>query len=675
MRHRYSPHINWQQTLDDVLEVGGADPVEGIARLVAALRPHRTRPEDADSRLQALADRLEAGAPEIRQRLGQLVRRTLSGLRSTETLVEAGVPNDRGFFDEAAARVGRRMLPEVVEADTLRGAIRLVFDRGDDHRWLAAIDPAGWQRMLGLIEITAESVEGIAEPLATAMRALTHHIASLGLHPSITRLTPEVDDPDSPFLALSDIALTYIRSFENAIVGDEDSALLDTLRTLDDCRQHVIRLRAEKHRFGTSLRLTGLTVRLEARIERLDLLLHLSEPIERDFTDSARRLLIALVEAEDTVDHIRPHLRTRTDLLAFQVVEHAARKGSRYITETAGEYARFLGSSLIGGAIVAIFALAKVLLVTTVLKDAAPFADAIVQGLNYAICFVLIALAGGTLATKQPAMTANTLARTMEPRDGEHDVDGLADLVVRVTRSQFISFVGNLGAALPLGIALSWLWTQSFGSPLAGPEKAEALLAELHPWQSGSLIFAAVAGVWLATAGLLSGWLDNRALYARLPERIAGHPLLSRVLGAERATRLGAWSGAKLGKLGGNIFLGFALGGTATVGLVLGLPLDIRHIAFASAHFGLALEVLGPVVIPAYALQVGLGVMLIGLVNFLVSFGMTLTLALRARRFSFDEGGALVWAVVLRFVRRPWRFFVPPRSANASTAAPPATES
>lgn len=634
------------------------DPRARLIATVAGLRAAGA--ERADAALAALCAELEAD-PSRAEALGADIRAALRRSRSTELLVEAGIPAERGFLDGLLLCIGRKLLPEVPPEGSLRGLLRDLFHGPADHVWMAAIDPETARRFLHAVHITAESVAGITPQLAAAIRALAHHVASLGLSPDITRLMPEVDDPDSPFLALSHAVLSYVESFENDVEGDEEPLLDATLAVLDDCRAVVRRLRAEKHRFGTSLRLTGLTRRLMAQIERLDRLLHLTEPVERDFPRCAWLLAVELVQAEHTRSHIRPHLRASADLLAFQVVEHAARTGSKYITETAGQYGRFLVSSLIGGVVVALFALFKIWLD----GDAAPLVEALVFGANYAACFVLIALVGGTLATKQPAMTANTLARTMAPEGGAHDVEALADLIVRVSRSQFVSFVGNVAAALPLGVGLTWLVVALSGAPPADPEKAWGLLAELHPWHSPSIAYAAIAGVFLSTAGLVSGWLDNRNLYRRLPQRIAGHRGLHRLVGPERAARLGGWVGAKLGAMGGNIFLGFCLGSAGSIGLITGLPIDIRHIAFASAHFGMALATLGAEVPAALVAQVALGVGLIGLFNFLVSFGLTLTVALTARRFSFGESRALLWAVARRFLRRPWRFFLPPRGSAA----------
>ena len=206
------------------------------------------------------------------------------------------------------------------------------------------------------------------------------------------------------------------------------------------------------------------------------------------------------------------------------------------------------------------------------------------------------------------------------------------------------------------------------GETVADPAKATAMLEALHPWQSGTVAFAAIAGVFLFLAGLISGWVDNRNLYSHLPERVARHPGIRGVLGEERAHRIGAFLDRNLGVLAGNVFLGFALGSTGTLGEILGLPLDIRHIAFASAEFGTALEVLQFGVAWSVVWPVAVGVAAIGLVNFLVSFGLSLATALESRRITWRETRTLLIHLVGRFLMRPWDWFFPPKTPAAEGA-------
>lgn len=617
--------------------------------------------------MAALAGFLEAGRATGSADgafLGDLLRRVLRDARSVHTLTDEGIPSShQGFWSELAGRVGRRLLPDPEDPSSLSAVLHAVFAEQDDHVWVRRVPTVQWARLLSVIGVTAESVTGVDPDLASAIRVLAHHVASLGLSPEITERLPHLEGPRSPFLAISAAVSRYLESFENEVAGDEEPLLDAALALLAECREAVELLRDEKDVFGTNLSLTIRSYRLLRQIERLDVLLHLTEPEERDFQGSAVRLFRTLVRAVNTRNQVVPHIRESADLLAYQVVEFAARKGSRYITRSPREYGLFFVSSLGGGLIVAVFALLKVLLDTLYVSLAA---EALLFGINYSICFVLIYLTGSTLATKQPAMTANTLARTLGGT-ADHDIAALQELVVRTWRSQFISFVGNLVMAFPVALALTWAFYELGGRPPATPEKAAALLEGLHPWRSGALAYAAVAGVFLFAAGLVSGYVDNRNRYGRIPLRLARHPLLRRLVGRTGAERFAAFVERNLGVLAGNVFLGFCLGSAGTVGEILGLPFDIRHIAFASAHFGLAVEVLGWAVPWALALEITLGVLLIGLVNFLVSFGLSLALAMESRQVTFRETRALVRGLLLHLLRRPLDYFVPPLRRRKST--------
>ncbi len=658
------PLPDWPGVLDAVRQRATVDPVEALAMLVDTLRPP-DEPADVNARLTALCDALEAAPDGLRHTLGRLVRTTLTGVRAVDCLVDAGIPGGHGFFDELGRRVGRRVLPELDAPDALGPLVRRVFRAREDAHWLAALDPMVFKRFLELVAIRAETVRGVAEPLAHAVRVLAHHIASLGLQPELTRVVP-VGAAGSPFLALSARVLSYLDSFENEVEGDEPALLDVCFATLAECREMVLYVRGNKHIHGTSLRSTTLSLRLLSQIERLDLLLHLTEPVEQAFPESVRRLLAALVDAEHTRNHVGRHLRQSADLLALQVVEHAARKGRKYIAHTGKAYLHFLLASLGGGVIVAIFAFAKIELGRLDLSLAA---RALLYGFNYALCFALIYLTGAKLATKQPAMTANTIARSMDGPAGERQIEGLAEVIVRVWRSQFISFVGNIGAAFPLGVLMSWAMLALLDTPAAAPATAQYLIDGVHPFASGALYYAAIAGVFLSLAGLLSGYLDNRNLYRRLPERISHHPRLVRLLGEGRAARLGQFVDDHLGALGGNIFLGFCLGAAGTVGQILGLPFDIRHIAFSSAHFGMALDSLGWAVAPGLIAISAAGVLMIGAVNFLVSFGLTFSIAVESRRLTFSEARELFGLLGWRLIRQPWAFFIPARPLTPRAAA------
>jgi len=274
---------------------------------------------------------------------------------------------------------------------------------------------------------------------------------------------------------------------------------------------------------------------------------------------------------------------------------------------------------------------------------------------------VLIHVLHMTIATKQPAMTATTLAATLDGRDSrDARLDALAELAAEVSRSQWVSIAGNVTITMLTAFAISLVAVQFTGWSPANATKATHLLHDLHPWQSLALFHAAIAGVYLFLSGLISGYYDNLALYHRVPQRLRRVNWLRFVLGEARLGRLATYVEHNLGALAGNFLFGCMLGFTPIVGVLLGLPLDIRHVAFAAANFAYGLVGLQFDVTLATVLVTFAGVLLVGLVNLAVSFSLALRVALRSRGIAREQTTGLWPRVLRRFIARPRDFLWPP---------------
>jgi site-specific recombinase len=317
-----------------------------------------------------------------------------------------------------------------------------------------------------------------------------------------------------------------------------------------------------------------------------------------------------------------------------------------------------LGAALGAGLVVPFMALAK--LATSALH-APPLVEGVLYSLNYALGFMLIQVLHFSLATKQPAMTAARLAAALDLDSGRRpDVGAMVELAVRVARTQFIAVVGNVILAFPLAWLMCTAALHVSGVPVAGPDKAARMLHDVHPLASLALLHAAIAGVYLFLAGVVSGYNDNLTVFNRISERVARLPWLVRLAGPARAARLGAYLEHNLGGLAGNFAFGFMLGMTGSLGVITGLPLDIRHVTFAAANVGIAAASLEGVPWRT-ALVCALGVGLVGLVNLAVSFSLALLLALKARRVRFRHARPLAASVLRRFLAAPLDFVRPPR--------------
>ena len=172
--------------------------------------------------------------------------------------------------------------------------------------------------------------------------------------------------------------------------------------------------------------------------------------------------------------------------------------------------------------------------------------------------------------------------------------------------------------------------------------------------------------LWVSS--LAAGWFENWVVYRRLPEAIEHHGYGKRV-GRQRMTRIARFLEREAAGFGGSIALGFLLGMVPVFAKFFGLPLDVRHITLSTGSLTLAISSVGIAGVGWGAfLSAVVGIAIIGLLNFGVSFALALVVALRARDVPRGERRTLPGAVLRRFFRRPLEFFYPPRDAGPPQA-------
>ncbi len=108
------------------------------------------------------------------------------------------------------------------------------------------------------------------------------------------------------------------------------------------------------------------------------------------------------------------------------------------------------------------------------------------------------------------------------------------------------------------------------------------------------------------------------------------------------------------------------MGSTASIGLFLGLNLDIRHITFGSGNLALALYGANYVVSDSMLFWGIFGIGIMGLVNFMVSFSLSLGLAFRSRAISLFELRFVTISIWNHFKSRPISFFFPTEKKSKS---------
>ncbi len=188
-------------------------------------------------------------------------------------------------------------------------------------------------------------------------------------------------------------------------------------------------------------------------------------------------------------------------------------------------------------------------------------------------------------------------------------------------------------------------------------------MASFNPLGSGTIFFAALTGVLLWMSSLVAGWFENWVVYRRLPEAIAHHRW-RHTLGSARMARWARFLETQTAGFGGSIALGFLLGMLPVFSKFFGLPLDVRHVTLSSGSLTFSISSVGVDALGwGLVIEAWIGIAIIGLLNFGVSFALALVVALRARDVPRGERRTLPGAVLRRFIKRPFEFFYPPRDA------------
>ena len=661
-----------EQLLSRFADANG-DPGDLFTKLIDEIRPHRLSDVDAARRnLQALCHVLSLNA-EFRLAIRTKLYALSLTHRHSDLYTSTGILPNTSFITECLRRIGHTILPEALDKDLLRSTLRRVFHNPRDGQWVAGVGEDAWLQLIAALRFDEQArSDEMPRPLAEILRSLrilSYWIAAFGMEPELLRLDRALETYDSPFVTQNEELIAYIDAYP-ASWRNPDAEISDDkhLRVLfDQCLGVIERIRKRAGRDGTSIGLTYHLQRLQQLIQRSEELLDILEALRED-PDGATahppivRTFAHLIDEECQRNNLRRHWRNNTQLIALRVTDHASAHGEHYITESRDEYLTMARSAAIGGFIVAFMACFKILLSKA---DLPPLSGALAFCLNYGLGFCLIHILHGTVATKQSAMTANAIAATISQSGGKlRDIENLTGLIARTVRSQLVAILGNVGVAVPLAGLIGYAVFSTTGQHFVDTEKATHLLEEQSLIASGAVFFAAIAGVCLFLAGLINGYFDNYAAYNRVPERILQLHWPRRLLGEYRMKRVANYIGDNLGALSGNLIFGFLLGGTTIFGVLFGLPIDIRHVAFSSAFVGLAVVATDFTPDLRLLLWSVLGVAAIGFINLGVSFALALNIALRSRQVSATPWRMIAGATLRHLWQHPRDFFLPPNKTG-----------
>ena len=647
-----------------------------IADLIAQIRPNRPHQMDAAVKaIQALCYLLNQD-PEKARLLREVILTLLSEHKPISLFLVARHSVFTGFFTEMSRRISHKILPEAIDSAYLIDLFALFFTKTSDEKWVLAVPNEVWEQLIITIRFEDAPTE-IAEPcrqnLLAATQVLSYRISALGLEPELLRNHPELEQHTSPFITQNEELAEFLATPD--VNTDVDTKHI--LVMLDQCEAIISKIRRNSAQTGTSIRLTYLLQRMTQHIKRLETLLriltnntnetlkdlnevHSSEMIQTNANLEIVKLFKELVYSECHKNDVGEHWQENIEVMALRVTENASRTGEHYITNNRTEYFALMRSAMGAGVIVAFMALIKLIVAK---QHFAPLTEAILFSLNYGLGFILIHIMHFTVATKQPAMTAAAIAASIDASDSKSkEMDNLIAMIANTMRSQIIAIFGNVVLAVPVAMLIAWSIFYITGHHLVTPEKAHRILADIDPVHTGSLFYAGIAGVCLFLSGLIVGYHDNLSVYNKIPQRLRALKWLQKIFGAGRLDRVANYIENNLGALAGNFYFGCLLGGASLIGVLLGVPIDIRHISLSSASVGFAVFDLNFMITWQAILYLALSLMLIGFFNLTVSFGLALYVAMKSRKVRFKQWRLLVKNLVSRLNQHPAEFFMAPKA-------------
>lgn len=601
--------------------------------------------------------------------LSLYIKGILKNKRFNKILTDAGILSDSDFFYEVKRRLFAKLIPDQSPKDTLEYVLNQVFYLKTDPIWIQKIPFMQLEELYDVLNfqsiyLTSAPKSPMTE-LVFAIEVLIQRIVGRALESEIIKMVPEYENLESPFIAYQkEFALISNKLLEERrnFISSNDLGYKQLMILHKQCTAYVQNAFKNSEKYGISLRVNQGLLRIRQQLQRLNVLLPM---LALEDTDEAKRdtiqLGFSLITYNCDKTNVKKLINESTQLLSYEVTQHTAITGESYITKDRKDYWKMFWKASGGGVIVAIACILKLFLSKI---DTSAFGHAFLYSMNYVWAFIVIYLCGFTLATKQPAMTASALVRALETgrknkyadEDEKHRV--FAEFFARVFRSQFIAFVGNVIVAFPVALLGIWLIDISFDYNIAYT-KWYKLINDINPVNSPAIFHAAIAGIFLFLSGIIAGSIANRDKHENVYYRIQEHPLLKRSFGRTKTKKIAHIYEKKYAGIISNFWFGIFMGSTSSIGLFLGLDLDIRHITFVSGNLALGLYGANYNVSDELLFWGIFGIGVIGLVNFLVSFGLSLGLAFRSRNIPLSELRIVAASIWKHFKRKPGSFFFP----------------
>ncbi|TKC91047.1 hypothetical protein FAZ69_06675 [Trinickia terrae] len=653
---------------------GTVQPVASDSGDPNAAPRDETRPKSEHTRLRYLFRVLDRN-PEWKANVAGILQATLHESDSISLLCDAGMPVQSGFFGAIFERLQASLIPPAPNQRNLSALVTLMFPEETDAGWIESLPLDVLAQLRALLEFDVAG-SGKHKPVAlsgdllTALHSLICQISSTGLSQTVRS---RLDDEDSrmpldkqPFYRLTRAMLAVEAANAAVDEGREEELQLlhevNYLRVLlDECRAAVDRVFAHLYRNGVSVDIVFQVERMRMRILRAE---HLLDAwMADDNLHEGARLAAELVNANQASQSVAHLFRSNFALLARKMVETSADVGEHYIARDRREYLTMLRMAAGGGLVTVVTVCVKFWITGVHLQS---MIEGLFAGINYAASFTLMHFLHFTLATKQPAMTAPTIARELDGAGTPQGLEAFVSSVIALIRTQSAAIFGNVMLVVPFCLLIQILFHTVLHTDLISPEKAH------HTLQSFSLLgptpfYAALTGVLLWSSSLVAGWADNWFVLHRVGDALAYNRRLRMTLGAAGAAKLAKFCRSNISGVVGNVGLGLMLGLVPSILTAFAFSFEVRHVTLSSGSIAIAAGVLGTGILRTgefWWAVAGAGSMAI--LNVAVSFALAFYMAVRSRSLRPTAVRSLIGAVRNAVLRNPLQLVWPVKAAGES---------
>lgn len=595
--------------------------------------------------------------PIIKEKLIEQLNIIFRNIYMQKFMTDFRIFSDDKLLTLFLRQIWSKILPQISDDQTLLSLSNAVLYSKANHNFVKLIPVDRWLKFYEALfksDVIICNKEYVKKQIREGALILIDRIVGGAADTEIFKLSYIKNIEDNPFQKLAKNLIGILQNHE--FIDDQKIEFLES--KIKKCQIYLDNIIAQKEKKGISLRITIKITRIRQQLERISVLLNAlylldSETLAYAMANITKNWLNFYSPKSNVTNSFQSTLYVVTFLITW----HNRQIGEKYITSTPKEYLKMFYAAAGGGSLVAILCFIKTQMGMGVHT---PFGQAALYSFNYAWGFVAIYLMHWTLATKQPAMTAATLAHILnQDEKTSNDYKEFGLFFSRLFRSQFIAFIGNVLAAFAVGVLIYHLLSYFTILEIITDYKATGFKDEVVNLDIKIFWFGAIAGIFLFFSGLVSGITENHTKYHNIPQRLYNHPLLKRIIKAKKRKKIVDWYENKIGGIAGNVFLGFCLGSAFLIGNFLGIPFDIRHITFSAGNYAIALCYFNFNISWQDLIMGFIGVLGIGIFNFLVSFSLSLFVAMKSVNVPNKEMGKILYSAFKLFLKKPMSFFIP----------------